>query len=82
MSDQRTDMTGVKRATAILTTCLVQTLTESDPSFQERFVKRLERAYTEIRDQADMDELETLSWTRQLLTGSNFTAGQAKPLSE
>lgn len=34
-----------KRGVAMLATVLVQTINESDPSFQERFLARLSRAY-------------------------------------
>ncbi|WP_292506475.1 hypothetical protein [Mesorhizobium sp.] len=82
MADQTTDLHRAKRGTAILAACIVQTLNESDPSFQERFLKRLSDAYYEVRDNMDGDviqELELLAWTREYLTGfSNFT-GQGKP---
>ncbi len=67
-------------------TCLVQPLSESDPSFQERFLKHLTDAYYEIRDNDDgrwegevNQELELLSWTRTLLTGFDLITGQGKP---
>lgn len=69
-----------KRGAAILVACIAQTLNESDPSFEARFVDRLERAYREIRDDADaLDALELLSWVRTLLTGFDHTSGQGKP---
>lgn len=79
------DLDQVKSATAILATCIVQTLNESDPSFQDRFLNRLARAYSEVRDNSKGDviqELELLSWTRELLTGFNFVSGQGKPFLE
>jgi hypothetical protein len=66
------DLFHVKRGMAALTACIVQTLNESDPTFQKRFLKRLERAYDLIRDDAEGDvreELELLAWVRELLTG-------------
>lgn len=82
MAGQTTDLHRAKRGTAILAACIVQTLNESDPSFEERFLERLRRAYYELRDNTEGDviqELELLSWTREYLTGfSNFT-GQGQP---
>jgi hypothetical protein len=82
------DLNGVKRATAILATCIVQTLNEADPSFQRRFVERLDRAYGEIRNDPDKypgppyHELELLTWVRTLLTGFNPSTGQGRPFLE
>jgi len=69
----------VKSGTAILTTCIVQTINERDPTFQERFVARLDRAFAQRRDKAEKDEKEVLSWTRTLLTGFSLSGGQEKP---
>lgn len=44
------DLFQAKRGTAVLAACIVQTLNESDNTFQERFLKRLSEAYYEIRD--------------------------------
>jgi hypothetical protein len=55
---------------ATLAACIIQTLNESDPTFQKRFLKRLERAYDRIRDDMEGDvrqELELLSRVRELL---------------
>jgi len=71
-----------KRGVAILATCIVQTLNESDPSFQERFLERLGHAYRELKDNTDGDviqEMELLSWTREYLTGWNMITGQGEP---
>ena len=38
------DLFHVRRGVAALAACIVQTLNESDPTFQERFVQRLEKA--------------------------------------
>lgn len=73
------DLTQIKKATAILATCIVQTLGESDRTYPKRFLERLERAYALERDQAGIHELELLSWTRELLTGFNFSTGQGEP---
>lgn len=82
MSDQANDLGHAKKGTAILAACIVQTLSESDPSFQARFLARLAAAYGELRDNTDgsvQNELELLSWTRELLTGFNMVSGQGKP---
>jgi hypothetical protein len=57
-------------------------LNESDPTFQKRFLARLERAYRELKDNTDGDviqELELLSWTRAYLTGFDHVTGQNEP---
>jgi hypothetical protein len=68
---------------AVLAVCIVQTLNESDPSFQERFLERLARAYRELKDgyyEGDVNqELELLSWTRALLTGWDMVSGPGDP---
>lgn len=72
-----------KRGVAKLVTVLVQTLNESDPTFQERFLARLSEAYYQVRDEPEggepRHELELLSWTRELLTGFSVIEGQGKP---
>lgn len=80
--DQTTDLHRAKTGVAILTTCVVQTLNESDPSFQDRFLKRLGNAYRELKDNSEGDviqEMELLSWTRELLTGFSVHTGQGEP---
>ncbi len=82
MTAQLSDLHRAKRGTAILAACIVQTLNESDPSFQTRFLDRLSRAYYELRDNSEGDviqELELLTWTRELLTGFNIISGPGKP---
>ena len=77
-----TDLDHLKKATAALAACVVQTLDESDPSFERRFLERLERAYRELKDNTDGDvqhEMELLSWTRSLLTGFSHIDGQGAP---
>lgn len=68
---QLDDLHRAKRGVATLTACVVQTLNESDPSFEGRFLDRLGRAYRELKDNSDGDviqEMELLSWTREYLT--------------
>lgn len=77
-----TDLHRAKRGTAILAACIVQTLMESDPTFQERFLEKLGKAYRELKDDSDGDviqELELLRWTQELLTGFSQFTGQGKP---
>ena len=83
MTDRTTDLHRSKRGVAILAACIVQTIRESDPSFEERFLKRLTEAYYKLRDDSQGDvvqEMELLSWTREYLTGFNPISGQGKPL--
>jgi len=76
----------IKSGAAALVTCIVQTLNESDHTFQERFLKNLDKAYYAFRDgeqNPDRDVilvLEMLSWTREFLTGWNMITGQGRPL--
>jgi hypothetical protein len=82
MTVQKDDLRHAKKGTAILVACIVQTLNESDPSFQERFLEKMGKAYYELRDDTEGDvihELELLAWTRELLTGWNPVSGQGKP---
>jgi hypothetical protein len=86
MSVQKADLAPLKRAVAVLTTCIVQTLNESDPTFRERFVKRLERAYRELQTEDrrghDQDMFEALAWTREFVTGFSHASGQGRPFLE
>lgn len=84
-SSQTSDLDRAKRGMAILVTCVVQTLNESDSTFQTRFLDRLSKAYLLVRDESDGDvrqELELLSWTRSYLTGFDRVEGQGKPFLE
>jgi hypothetical protein len=85
MTDKLSDLHRAKRGVAALTACLVQTLNESDPTFQARFLDKLDRGYRQLRDDTDGDvnqELELFSWTRGYLTGFNNITGQGKPFGE
>ncbi|WP_431321664.1 hypothetical protein [Rhizobium sp. YTU87027] len=82
MDDQRSDLHRAKVGVSILATCIVQTMNESDPTFQDRFLKKLSDAYYELRDNTEGDvreQLELLSWTRSFLTGFDAFKGQGKP---
>jgi hypothetical protein len=75
MTDAPTsDLFRVKRGVTVLATCLVQTLNETDPTFQDRPLKRLERSYYKIREgrvwEGDvLEELGLLKLMRELLEG-------------
>lgn len=82
MASVQDDLFRSKRGGAILATCIVQTLNESDPTFQTRFLERLSRAYGEIHNTLEgsvNQELELLAWTREFLTGFDTVTGQNKP---
>jgi hypothetical protein len=79
------DLFRAKRGVAVLATCIVQTMNETDPTFTDRFLRRVERAYYEIREgrmgwEGDtLQELELLKWMRVLLTDFNRIDGQGRP---
>jgi hypothetical protein len=83
MADQLSDLHRAKRGVAVLAACIVQTLNESDPTFQRRFLERLAQAYAEIKDDWPgpdvIQELELLSGTREFLTGFDRIEGQGEP---
>lgn len=83
-SDRTVDLDHAKKGTAVLLACVAQTLGESDHTFLDRLLANLDHAYRKLRDDpsATVHELELLSWTRELLTGFNFVAGQGKPFFE
>jgi hypothetical protein len=84
MSGQLSDLHQSKKGVAVLAACIVQTLNESDTTFQTRFLDRLTRAYYELRDNPDAQNesqaLELLAWTREYLTGFSRFSGQGEPL--
>ena len=85
MAAREDDLFHATKGTAVLVTCIVQTLNESDPSFRTRFLERLGRAYTHLRDRPGPDpirQLELISWTRELLTGFSMSTGQGEPFLE
>lgn len=61
-----------KLGAAILAACIVQTLHESDPTFQNRFLDRLKNSYADVRDLTDTDCLELLNWTREILKADDL----------
>jgi hypothetical protein len=71
------DLGHAKSGVAILITCIVQTMAETDPTFQDRFLTRLARVYSELQEQTDSDikhEIEMLAWTHAFLTAGNKTS--------
>jgi hypothetical protein len=80
MYTRTTDLNHTKKGTAALIACLVQTLNESDHSFQDRFLERLAGSYELLRDSelASIHELEMLAYTRDILTGLGFGHGQTE----
>ena len=84
MTAQTSDLHRSKRGVAVLVACVVQTLNESDPSFEKRFLERLAKAYRVLKDnelwEGDLrQEMEVLAWTRELLTGFDPINGQGEP---
>lgn len=83
--DQRSDLHRAKVGVVVLATCLVETLTETDPSFRDRFMKKMGDAYYKLRDDSEGDQveqMELLDWTRSLLTGFDKISGQGEPFFE
>ena len=81
------DVMLTKRGTAKIVAALVQTINESDPTFQDRFLRRLTALRYIVRDnelgEAGNDpniEGELLTWVRAYLTGWSMIDGQGEPL--
>jgi hypothetical protein len=82
MAKQPTDLAVLGQGMAVLATCIVQELAKSDPTFEERFLRRLTEAYYELRDNSDYDPgaaLGLLASTRSLITGFDHVNGQREP---
>lgn len=80
MTGQTDDLHQAKLAAAALAACIVQTLNESDPTFEGRFLDRLGREYEKYRDNSDADPvhvLDVIHWTGELLKGWNPVPKQA-----
>ncbi|MBP1064597.1 hypothetical protein ACVI1J_006438 [Bradyrhizobium diazoefficiens] len=79
MTKKTTELDNVKKATAIMFAALVK-LEDTAPGLNEGFVVNLDTAYTKIReDSDDLNALETISWTRSMITGFDIVSGQTKP---
>ena len=61
-----------KMGVSILVACIVQTLNESDPTFQKRFLDRVAAAYSEVQDLTGTDCSELLYWPREMLKREQF----------
>jgi hypothetical protein len=82
MAGQTDDLHQAKLAAAALDACIVQTLNESDPTFEPRFLDRLGREYEKYRNNSDADPvhvLDAIHWTGELLKGWNPVPKQAAP---
>ena len=71
-----------KMATAILVTCVVEALAETDPNFQKRFVEKVGKAYQDARGKTGTDCLGTLVWVRQMLDADDLWSILHPDLSE
>jgi hypothetical protein len=80
-----TDLGQAKRGMAIIAACIVDALAVTDPTFKDRFVRNLDRAYSRVRNERasdrgnDLHDLEMIGWTHELVTGISRNAGQGKP---
>lgn len=80
--DQAKRLFQSKKAVAILATCIVQTIGETDHTFPQRFQNRLRQAYLHLRDDSQdtaSEEMELLQWTMEYLSGFDMVNGQGKP---
>ena len=80
--DQAKRLFQSKRGVAILATCIVQTIGETDHTFLQRFQNRLRQAYLHLRDDSPdtaSEEMELLQWTMEYLSGFDAVNGQGKP---
>jgi hypothetical protein len=76
MLTEQTELSQLKQAVAILITCIVDALTDANPTFKGRFLINLDEAYAQVREAGGtamnpkaMHDLEVLSWTREMVTG-------------
>jgi hypothetical protein len=73
------ELDDVKRATAVLFACLLES-NKDDPEAKTRFVTLLEEGYAKFSNKGGgTDGLELLNWTRQLLTGFSWSSGHGRP---
>lgn len=71
----------IKTAVAALATCFVRAAQSEDAHFESRFLTQLGEAYDRLRygEKENLDILETLNWTKEMITGFNFSEGQKEP---
>jgi hypothetical protein len=77
--DQRSDLHRAKVGVAVLATCIIEAMNETDPTFKDRVLKKMTDAYYKLRDDTDGDQIEQmelLDWTRSFLTGFDKINGQ------
>ncbi|WGM31484.1 hypothetical protein [Brevundimonas sp. NIBR11] len=77
------ELDNTKRGIAAMITALVHTMNETDPTFQRRFLARLDQAEYSRRNSerpAEVDEMELYSWTSSFITGFDFVTGKGDPL--
>lgn len=82
MASHKSEVDQIKSGIAVIAACLVETLSDTDPTFRERFLTHLANAYAKVRDDSEGDvlhELELLSWVREMVSGFNPVTGQGKP---
>jgi len=80
--DKRSDLHRAKVGVSVLAACIIEAISETDPTFKDRVLKKLQEAYYKLRDNADGDQieqLELLQWTTEYLTGFDLIAGQGEP---
>src|SRR5262245_12773035 len=59
----------IKMGTVILTSCMVEAISELDSTFRQRFLDRLGKAYKDVSDSVPVNKdcLEMLAWTSEIL---------------
>lgn len=67
----KTEIDQTKSATAALVACIVQTLNESDPTFQERFQAKVARWYDAMSERGESHSMETVSWVFDALSSKD-----------
>ena len=73
--DQRSDLHRAMVGVAVLAACIVETMNDSDPTFQSRFLKKMTEAYYKLRDDTpgdQIEQMELLTWVRSFLIGLDF----------
>ena len=63
----------IKMGTVILTSCMVEALSELDSTFRRRFLDRLGKAYKDVSDSVPVNKdcLEMLTWANEILGVEN-----------
>ena len=75
------ELDNVKKATAMMFAAIIDTLVGTDSPQAKVFDQKLDQIYHHIRDDTDdLNALELLSWTRNMITGFSRVDGQGAPL--